>query len=81
LQQNGEWLSTLAAFLLFFFFVFEALKAIEIAILFTCACRACFVPHYTKNNMEMVKIASLAEIESMPLTKWGIRQPDGESRA
>eukprot|EP00048_Salpingoeca_helianthica_P012195 m.175981 g.175981 ORF g.175981 m.175981 type:complete len:204 (-) comp15337_c8_seq1:22-633(-) len=43
--------------------------------------KTCFVPHYTKSVMEMVRVDSLAELEAMPLTKWGIRQPADISHA
>eukprot|EP01134_Creolimax_fragrantissima_P001851 CFRG1851T1 len=37
--------------------------------------RVCYVPRYTMTEMHMLKCSSEAEIASMPLTKWNIRQP------
>ncbi|CAH0550305.1 unnamed protein product [Brassicogethes aeneus] len=37
--------------------------------------KECFVPRYTKTNMQMVKLTSMADWENLPLTKWNIKQP------
>lgn len=34
-----------------------------------------FVPTYHGNNMEMVRLHSMSDYESLPLTKWHIKQP------
>ncbi|EDQ92937.1 uncharacterized protein MONBRDRAFT_13668 [Monosiga brevicollis MX1] len=34
-----------------------------------------YVPRYTRETMDMFPIASWADVEAMPLTKWNIRQP------
>lgn len=34
-----------------------------------------FVPTYDGKNMEMVELHSMADYESLPLTKWHIKQP------
>lgn len=46
--------------------------------------KTCFIPKYYSgsNNMDMVKLDSLQEMETLPLTSWNIRQPaeDDNSR-
>ncbi|XP_063701319.1 5-formyltetrahydrofolate cyclo-ligase [Culicoides brevitarsis] len=37
-----------------------------------------FVPTYRKNDMEMVQLYSLEDYDSLPLTKWHIKQPNFE---
>ncbi|RZF43662.1 hypothetical protein LSTR_LSTR016226, partial [Laodelphax striatellus] len=37
--------------------------------------KTCFIPLYTKTSMSMVKLNSLDDLESLPKTKWNIRQP------
>ena len=39
--------------------------------------KTCFVPYYEANstNMEMLRASSMADIASMPVTKWKISQP------
>lgn len=39
-----------------------------------------FVPTYNKGTMEMVKLRDYADYESLPLTKWNIKQPSVENR-
>lgn len=34
-----------------------------------------FVPTYDNSNMEMVRLHSLVDYESLPVTKWNIKQP------
>lgn len=35
-----------------------------------------FVPSYRGNRMVMLKINDMNDFESLPLTKWNIRQPN-----
>ncbi|XP_067023220.1 5-formyltetrahydrofolate cyclo-ligase-like isoform X9 [Acropora muricata] len=35
----------------------------------------CFVPRYIGSNMDMVKLDSMEDFFSLPLTSWNIRQP------
>lgn len=45
--------------------------------------KACFIPRYQRgsNHMDMVKLSSVEEIKSLPVTTWNIRQPgEGECR-
>ncbi|XP_013108258.2 5-formyltetrahydrofolate cyclo-ligase [Stomoxys calcitrans] len=37
-----------------------------------------FVPTYEGNNMEMVRLKNLEDYESLPLTKWKIKQPSAK---
>lgn len=39
-----------------------------------------FVPTYEGSVMEMVKLQSMDDYESLPLTKWNIKQPVLEGR-
>lgn len=40
-----------------------------------------FVPSYSGNEMVMLKINGLDDYNTLPLTKWNIKQPnDGEGR-
>lgn len=41
--------------------------------------RDCFVPRYIDSNMAMVKLDSMEDFFSLPLTSWNIRQPAGSS--
>ncbi|XP_075216688.1 methenyltetrahydrofolate synthetase isoform X2 [Lycorma delicatula] len=36
----------------------------------------CFVPSYNKTEMSMLKLYSMQDLKSLPLTKWNIRQPE-----
>ena len=38
--------------------------------------REVFVPRYDGREMQMVKLHSMSDYEKLPLTKWGIKQPD-----
>ncbi|KAM4593644.1 5-formyltetrahydrofolate cyclo-ligase [Odontesthes bonariensis] len=46
--------------------------------------KSCFIPRYERSssNMDMLKLNSLQDMESLPLTSWNIRQPaeDDNSR-
>ncbi|KAG2212650.1 hypothetical protein INT47_000627, partial [Mucor saturninus] len=35
----------------------------------------CFIPRCTKNNMDMLKITSIDDFESLPVNKWNIPEP------
>lgn len=35
-----------------------------------------FVPSYSGNQMVMLRINDMNDFESLPLTKWNIRQPN-----
>ena len=37
--------------------------------------KECFMPHYIGGNMDMVKLASMNDYETLPLTSWNIKQP------
>lgn len=39
--------------------------------------KGCFIPRYemNTNHMDMLKLNSLDEMETLPLTSWNIRQP------
>ena len=53
--------------LLLFFFLFFLIGSL----------RACFVPRYTADTMEMLRVTSLEDIQSLPATKWNVKQPEG----
>ncbi|XP_046897689.1 5,10-methenyltetrahydrofolate synthetase (5-formyltetrahydrofolate cyclo-ligase) [Hypomesus transpacificus] len=43
--------------------------------------KTCFIPKYRStdsNHMDMVRLSSLEELETLPLTSWNIRQPADE---
>lgn len=43
--------------------------------------KSCFIPRYettTSNHMDMLKLHSLQDMETLPLTAWNIRQPTAE---
>lgn len=46
--------------------------------------KSCFIPRYesNSNHMDMLKLNSLQDIDTLPLTSWNIRQPaeDDDSR-
>ncbi|XP_032379529.1 5-formyltetrahydrofolate cyclo-ligase [Etheostoma spectabile] len=46
---------------------------------FKCG-KSCFIPRYqsSSNHMDMLKLNSLQDIETLPLTSWNIRQPAEE---
>lgn len=50
-------------------FQIKKLNKIVHAILIT------FSNRYTKTTMEMVKLMSLDDLQTLPVTKWNIRQP------
>ena len=37
--------------------------------------KKCYIPRYVGEKMDMVRLNSLADYESLPLTKWKIKQP------
>lgn len=37
-----------------------------------------FVPSYSGEDMVMLKVHSLDDIQTLPLTKWNIRQPTND---
>ncbi|XP_066244943.1 5-formyltetrahydrofolate cyclo-ligase [Euwallacea similis] len=37
--------------------------------------KKCFIPRYSKAGMQMVRLASIEDWETLPLTKWNIKQP------
>ncbi|CAF0782677.1 unnamed protein product [Adineta ricciae] len=37
-----------------------------------------FIPRYTPTSMDMVRVYSLDDLDSLPMTKWHIRQPSLE---
>lgn len=40
--------------------------------------RECFIPRYIGLNMDMVKLHSMEDMMSLPVTSWNIQQPAGE---
>ena len=40
--------------------------------------RDCFIPRYIGPNMDMVKLHSMDDMLSLPVTSWNIHQPSGE---
>ncbi|CAL8115294.1 unnamed protein product [Orchesella dallaii] len=38
--------------------------------------KQCFIPRYTAASMEMLRIKSLEDYDSLPKTKWNIKQPE-----
>jgi 5-formyltetrahydrofolate cyclo-ligase len=39
-----------------------------------------FIPRYSSTSMDMVRVYSLDDLDSLPMTKWNIRQPSLEDR-
>ena len=37
--------------------------------------KECFIPHYIGDRMKMVRLYSLEDYNSLPFTKWKIKQP------
>ncbi|KAK7499722.1 hypothetical protein BaRGS_00009063 [Batillaria attramentaria] len=37
--------------------------------------KQCFIPYYKGSDMSMVPLASMADYENLPVTKWNIKQP------
>ena len=42
-----------------------------------CIFRDCFIPRYIGPNMDMVKLNSVEDMMSLPVTAWNIKQPSG----
>ena len=40
--------------------------------------KSCFIPKYVGDSMEMVRLHSFDEIQTLSLTPWNIRQPAGK---
>lgn len=38
--------------------------------------KQCFVPRYTADSMDMYRVSSMEDIESLPKTKWNVSQPE-----
>ncbi|CAH1784458.1 unnamed protein product [Owenia fusiformis] len=38
--------------------------------------KICFIPCYHGDNMDMLKLNSMADYDSLPVTKWNIKQPN-----
>lgn len=45
--------------------------------------KACFIPRYesNSNHMDMLKLNSLQDMETLPLTSWNIRQPAADDNS
>ena len=43
-----------------------------------CSGKVCYIPRYEEggNRMEMVRLRDLQDYESLPRTRWNIKQPD-----
>lgn len=37
--------------------------------------KSCFIPQYIGPKMEMLKLYSMEDYQSLPVTKWNIKQP------
>lgn len=49
---------------------------------FLCG-KSCFIPRYESggSHMDMLKMDSLQDMETLPLTSWNIRQPAGDDES
>eukprot|EP00055_Hartaetosiga_balthica_P000874 m.137661 g.137661 ORF g.137661 m.137661 type:complete len:213 (-) comp12100_c0_seq1:95-733(-) len=43
--------------------------------------KTCFVPRYTKTDMNMYKIFDMDDVSTLPRTKWDIQQPEDDLEA
>ncbi|XP_017295743.1 5,10-methenyltetrahydrofolate synthetase (5-formyltetrahydrofolate cyclo-ligase) [Kryptolebias marmoratus] len=50
--------------------------------MFRCG-KSCFIPRYesSSSHMDMLKMDSLQDMETLPLTSWNIRQPAGKDES
>ena len=46
--------------------------------LFCVTYRLCFVPRFNDDQMDMLRVHSVDDIDSLPAYKWGIKQPSCE---
>lgn len=46
--------------------------------LFCVVYRLCFVPRFNDDQMDMLRVHSVDDIDSLPAYKWGIKQPSCE---
>lgn len=40
--------------------------------------RGCFVPRFIGDTMDMLQVSSMEDVQSLPVYKWGIKQPSGQ---
>lgn len=42
--------------------------------------KSCFIPQYIGPKMEMLKLYSMEDYQSLPVTKWNIKQPAADDK-
>lgn len=42
--------------------------------------KSCFIPQYIGPKMEMLKLHSMEDYQSLPVTKWNIKQPAADEQ-